>query len=124
MLSMADKIKILIEQKHWSQAELARRAKISPQQISYYIKSQREPSPTSIKKIAKAFNVEAAVFMEDFEDKNDFIDSWNLIYSLPEKHQNKQKSVELSDDSVIMTFEGKPIPEEDRELIKRLLRGK
>ncbi|WP_137597115.1 helix-turn-helix domain-containing protein [Paucilactobacillus kaifaensis] len=27
-------------------------------------------------------------------------------------------------DDVIMTFDGKPIPDEDKELIKRLLRGK
>jgi len=34
------------------------------------------------------------------------------------------KSVDLNDDDAFLTFEGKPIPEEDMELIKRLLRGK
>ena len=122
MLSMTEKIKILMEQKGWSQAELARRSKISPQQISYYVKGDREPGPSNIKKIANAFNVESAIFIDDYADRQEFIDASELIYDLPKK--GKQKSVDLNDDDVIMTFEGKPIPEEDRELIKRLLRGK
>lgn len=122
MLSMTEKIKILMEQKGWSQAELARRSKISPQQISYYVKGDREPGPSNIKKIANAFNVESAIFIDDYADRQEFIDASELIYDLPKS--GKQKSVDLNDDDVIMTFEGKPIPEEDRELIKRLLRGK
>ena len=35
----------------------------------------------------------------------------------------KPKQVDIADDDVIMTFEGKPIPPEDLELMKRLLRG-
>jgi len=119
---MTEKIKILMEQKGWNQAELARRSKISPQQISYYVKGDREPGPSNIKKIANAFNVESAIFIDDYADRQEFIDASELIYDLPKK--GKQKSVDLNDDDVIMTFEGKPIPEEDRELIKRLLRGK
>lgn len=37
---------------------------------------------------------------------------------------DQTKAVDLNDDDVIMTFDGKPIPDEDKELIKRLLRGK
>ncbi len=33
------------------------------------------------------------------------------------------KKVDIEDDDVIMTFEGRPIPPEDLELMKRLLRG-
>ncbi|SPS04295.1 helix-turn-helix domain-containing protein [Latilactobacillus sakei] len=36
----------------------------------------------------------------------------------------KPKEVDIEDESVLMTFDGKPIPEEDMEIIKRLLRGK
>lgn len=36
---------------------------------------------------------------------------------------NIKKRVDLADDDVIMTFEGRPIPPEDMELMKRLLRG-
>lgn len=34
------------------------------------------------------------------------------------------KTVDIEDDDVIMTFEGKEIPPEDIELMERLLRGK
>lgn len=36
---------------------------------------------------------------------------------------DKKKQVDLADNDVIMTFEGRPIPPEDIELMKRLLRG-
>lgn len=36
----------------------------------------------------------------------------------------KPKEVDIEDEHIIMTFDGKPIPDEDKELIKRLLRGK
>lgn len=36
----------------------------------------------------------------------------------------KPKEVDIEDKNVLMTFDGKPIPEEDMEIIKRLLRGK
>jgi len=36
---------------------------------------------------------------------------------------NKKKEVDIDDDDVIITFEGRPIPPEDLELMKRLLRG-
>lgn len=35
-----------------------------------------------------------------------------------------KRHVEITDPTVAMTFEGKPIPEDDMELIKRLLRGR
>jgi len=53
----------------------------------------------------------------------DFFDV-SVDYLLGKSDIEKPKSVELTDNDVIMTFEGKPIQEEDRELIKRLLRGK
>ena len=37
---------------------------------------------------------------------------------------NKPKEVDIEDENILMTFDGKPIPEEDMEIIKRLLRGK
>lgn len=36
---------------------------------------------------------------------------------------DKEKKVDLSNDDYIMTYEGKPIPEEDMEYIKRILNG-
>lgn len=36
----------------------------------------------------------------------------------------KKREADLDDDNVIFTYEGKKIPKEDIELMKRLLRGK
>ncbi|ASN62132.1 helix-turn-helix domain-containing protein [Latilactobacillus curvatus] len=36
---------------------------------------------------------------------------------------NKPKEVDIEDENVIMTYEGKPIPPEDLEIMKRFLNG-
>ena len=65
MISFKTRLQNLIKQKGWSQAELARRANISPQQVSYYINGDREPSKENIKKLAKAFDVQTDFFLDD-----------------------------------------------------------
>jgi transcriptional regulator with XRE-family HTH domain len=36
----------------------------------------------------------------------------------------EKKHVDLADDDLFMTYQGKPLSDEDKELIKRILRGK
>lgn len=49
----------------------------------------------------------------------------SIDYLLGQENRTSSiKSVDIADDDVIMTFEGKEIPPEDIELMKRLLRGK
>lgn len=49
----------------------------------------------------------------------------SIDYLLGQENKTSSiKSVDIADDDVIMTFEGKEIPPEDIELMKRLLRGK
>lgn len=49
----------------------------------------------------------------------------SIDYLLGQENKTSSiKSVDITDDDVIMTFEGKEIPPEDIELMKRLLRGK
>lgn len=45
-------------------------------------------------------------------------------YLLGREKKKLEKNVDLSDDTVIMTYQGKPLSPEDRELILRLMRGK
>lgn len=40
------------------------------------------------------------------------------------REENTKKRLDLDDDTVIMTYRGKPLSDEDRELILRLMRGK
>ncbi|MGL9749501.1 helix-turn-helix domain-containing protein [Enterococcus sp. DIV0170] len=75
MISLRTKLMRLIDSKGWSQAELARRADISPQQISYYLKGDREPSKDNIKKIAKAFDIQTDFFLDDIASA-DLLDSY------------------------------------------------
>lgn len=41
-----------------------------------------------------------------------------------EPKQRSKKHVDLADDDLFMTYQGKPLSDEDKELIKRILRGK
>ena len=43
---------------------------------------------------------------------------------LGNNNQNNKKRVDLDDDDVIFTYEGRQIPKEDLETIKRFMRGK
>lgn len=40
------------------------------------------------------------------------------------REESTKKQLDLDDDTVIMTYRGKPLSDEDRELILRLMRGK
>lgn len=80
MLSISEKINIMLGRRHWSQAELARRSKITPQQISYYVNGEREPSKDNIKKLARAFDVEPAIFLDSISNKETLLGMWDLVY--------------------------------------------
>lgn len=66
-----------------------------------------EPSSSAVAKLADIFNV-------------------TTVYLLgrPNKQETKKDDVEQSDDDVIMTWRGKPLSDEDRELIRRIMNGK
>lgn len=71
----------MLERRFWTQAELARRSKITPQQISYYVNGDREPSKDNIKKLARAFDVEPSIFLDDISSKESLLGMWDLVYA-------------------------------------------
>ncbi|EJC6460101.1 helix-turn-helix transcriptional regulator [Listeria monocytogenes] len=75
MVSFKTRLQKLVQIKKWSQAELARRSQISPQQISYYINGDREPSKDNLKKIAKALDVQTDFFLDNI-DTMDLLNSY------------------------------------------------
>lgn len=94
-----------------SQPALADKLNVSQSTIAMWEKNKRNVNNDDILKLAELFNV-----------TTDY-----LLGNTPIKYANKnneEKKVELTDDDVIMTYEGRPIPPDDLELIKRLLRGK
>jgi transcriptional regulator with XRE-family HTH domain len=72
---ISKKIKALRESVGWSQAELARRAKITSAAVSLIEKGDRIPSLDVCRKIAKAFNVSTAEITGEislsYDDIND-----------------------------------------------------
>lgn len=66
-----------------------------------------EPSSSAVANLADIFNV-----------------TTDYLLGRPNKQETKKDDVELSDDDVIMTWRGKPLSDEDRELIRRIMNGK
>lgn len=99
---IADKIKELREKKHMSQSELADKLNVKQQTVGSWEIGRTDPSLDIQNKIADIFEVTL-----------DYLNG----------RSSSKKTVDINDDGVIMTFEGKPIPPEDLEIIRRVLRG-
>ena len=64
------------------------------------------PKLETLKKIANVLNVST----------NDLIEY--------KSNHSQEQTVDINDDDVIFTYEGRKIPKEDLEMIKRFMRGK
>lgn len=106
MSSIKETVQQLAQKHGYSIASLERKLGFSNGSISKWDK--QSPSADRLQQVADYFDVSVDYLLG--RDTND--------------DMTDKKSVDLNDDDTIMTFEGKPIQEEDRELIKRLLRGK
>lgn len=107
-MTVFDNIKRFGKLRGMNVQEVALKAGLS-KNVIYQYKKGTNPSLETLGKIAKALQVTV----------NDLLGKENEPQAKAEK-----KSVDIEDEDVIMTFEGKPIPPEDLELMKRLLRGK
>lgn len=90
-----------------SQTELAKSAGVSQTTVTAWETGKAEPSSSAVAKLADIFNV-----------------TTDYLLGRPDKQETKKDDVELSDDDVIMTWRGKPLSDEDRELIRRIMNGK
>lgn len=95
----------LREQRGWSIQELASRLNIDRTYLSKSENGKRSFKVSEVNRLAELFGV-----------------SVDFLLSRPEKNDNNN-TADLADDDTIFTFEGKPIPEQDLEYMKRLLRG-
>ena len=77
---------------------------------SIYGWKKKDPSITRLTKVADVLHVSVDYLLGKTDDPE-------------QSKKNKPTEVDLNNDNTIMTFEGRPIPEEDMELIRRLLRG-
>lgn len=103
-MSTFERIKYLANSKKMSLQEIAEKAGIGKNSI--YRWKVSAPNADKLESVAKVLDV-------------------SVDYLLGKTDTSAPiKSVDIADDNVIMTFEGKTIPKEDIELMKRLLRGK
>lgn len=102
---LGNNIKELRKQKHLTQKDLAKLMHVSQQTIGAWETERAIPGSDTLALLANLFNVSA-----------DYL----LGRTVPDEDRN---TADLADDDTIFTFEGKPIPEQDLEYMKRLLRG-
>ncbi len=99
-METVDRIKDLAKKRGWSLQKVAEKAGIGINSI--YRWNTKVPSTQSLNKVAEVLGVSADYLL----GKTD-----------------KKKTADLADKETIFTYEGKEIPPEDLEYMKRILRG-
>jgi transcriptional regulator with XRE-family HTH domain len=107
-MNLFDNVKLLASQQGYSLLALNDKAGLGKNAI-YKWKNQH-PSIENLTKVANVLHVSVDYLLGKTHDPE------------PGK-KNRPAEVDIADDDIIMTFEGRPIPPEDIELMKRLLRG-
>lgn len=102
---IGERIKELRKSKKMSQSELGKFIGVSQTTVTAWENGRAEPSSSYVAKLATFFNVSTDYLLGRDTKEDDL------------------KTADLADDDTIFTFEGKPIPEQDLEYMKRLLRG-
>ena len=102
---LGNNIKELRKQKHLTQKDLAKLMHVSQQTIGAWETERAIPGSDTLALLANLFNVSTDYLLGRDTKEDDL------------------KTADLADDGTIFTFEGKPIPEQDLEYMKRLLRG-
>lgn len=104
MSEFGERLTNLRESKGWSKTYVARAIGLSSMQTyANYEYGRREPDFSTVNKLANLFNV-------------------STDYLLGRKTADN-KTADLADKDTVFTYEGRQIPPEDLEYMKRLLRG-
>lgn len=101
-MSIADRIKDARKRAGYTQKELARVLSVKPATVSAWEVGRNEPSIEMMKRIADVLGV-----------------TFEYLAGIA----TKKSTADLADKETLFTFEGKPIPTEDLEYMKRILRG-
>ena len=104
-MSVLDRVKIISKKRGLSLLSVNDQAGLGKNAI-YKWKTQT-PSVENLEKVARVLNVSADYLLGKTDDET-----------------RGSKTADLADDSTLFTYEGKPIDDEDKEIIRRLLRGK
>ncbi|MYZ04507.1 helix-turn-helix transcriptional regulator [Lactobacillus salivarius] len=99
-------IRDLRKLKKMSQSELAKVVGVSQTTVTAWETGKAEPSSSAISSLADYFDV-----------------TTDYLLGRPDKKDDNTKTADIDDDDVIFTYEGRQIPKEDLELIRRIMRG-
>jgi transcriptional regulator with XRE-family HTH domain len=108
-MTTGERIADLRKKHSLTQPVFADKMNVSQSTITSWENDRRNISAEDLKKMANLFDV-----------------STDYILGVTDEPRTKatlQKQAALDDKQTVLTFEGKPIPEDDRELMLRLLRG-
>lgn len=103
--NLAIRIVDLREKVGMTQTELAKKMSFDKSTMSKVENGTRKVSSDELRKLSRIFDVSAD-------------------YLLGNESKPSEKTADLADDDVIFTYQGKPLSNEDKELIKRLMNGK
>lgn len=106
-----DNIKKIAKQRGLSLQEVSKRAGYSPNLI-YQYRSQTEPTMETLRNIAKVLGVQTSDLLDEVNDSSSQSDSNKLL----ETDGTVDGAL-----GTIMSFDGKPVTEHDRQVMKGLL---
>lgn len=116
-MTLFERVKKIAGDRGYSLAELARKANIGEKSIYAWKPSKTYPQGITprretLDKVADVLHVSVDYLLGNTDNP-----------SQPKKVGN-HREVDLADDTLILSFDGKEVSPEDRELILRLMRGK
>ena len=103
---LGNNIKELRKNKRMTQKDLAEAMRVSQQTVGAWETERAIPGADTLSDLADYFNV-----------------TTDYLLGRPEKKDDNAKTADIEDDDVIFTYEGRQIPKEDLELIRRIMRG-
>ncbi|OQQ92002.1 helix-turn-helix domain-containing protein [Ligilactobacillus salivarius] len=103
---LGNNIKELRKSKRMTQRDLAEAMKVSQQTVGAWETERAIPGADTLSELADYFNV-----------------TTDYLLGRPDKKDEDTKTADIDDDDVIFTYEGRRIPKEDLELIRRIMRG-
>jgi len=106
----SERLKLLRQENNWTQKDLADRINVSAKTIGAWERGTREPPMDTITVFANIFDVSTDYLLGTSNSRKE---SSNEI-DLGEQIEDKNK---------ILKYQGRPIPEEDLNLILRLLKS-
>ena len=107
MSDFSERLTSLREDKGWNKTYTVKQIGLkSMQTYANWEYGRTEPDFEMLSKIASVFGVSTDYLLEG------------------KKSSSNNKTADLDDDDVIFTYQGKPLSDEDKALIKRLMNGK